>query len=406
VGIRAFTCVAILALSTLCTGCWDATEIDQLAIVVASGMDLVQHDDSQQPTFRGMLQIARPSELGTSGGGTPTTSTGSTGSYVLEQAEGPNALATQDIMRKRLSRKLFVGQRRVIILGEDYARHGVYDLADEILRNPQSRLRTYIVIAYHGTAQSILERPYPLNRLPADAISDLERNGATPEVDAKQFLQRLTSKGDPFAMGIEQTSTLYDASDNPSGAFALTRIAIFQKDKLVGWLGSAQLRGFIWIYGRAKREESTVNIPGTPGYITGRMLGNNTTRSIKIINGKPRIDIHTRSEYDISENGTPLNLNDPKNIQLVRSAITKEVTSQIQSTMDTLQHKYHADSFGFSDLIDKKHPRMWAKMEKHWRETYSSMPVTVRVDVDIRNSGLTGPSLRGSQGTSLQRGAS
>lgn len=386
--------LAILTLCVFCTGCWDSTEIDQLAIVIASGVDLVQDDTSKQPQVLGTIQIALPSQLGTNGGGAPSTQTGTTSSFVLEQAKATNPLATVDIMRKQLSRKLFMGQRRVIIIGEDYARKGVYDLADEIIRNPQSRLRSYVVVAYHDKAEDILKMPYPLNRLPADAISDLETQGAVPEVDAKRLLQGLSSNGDPFLLGVEQVQTLHSVADSKSGSFALTHIAIFRKDKLVGWLSGPQLRGFIWIFGRLQREDSTVNIPGVPGFITSRMLDIDTSRKIKVVNGKLKIQIKVRTEYDIAENGTPINLNNPANIERVKKALTEEIKGQVESTMDTLQHQYHADPFGFADKLYSKHPGVWKQLKGTWTGNYSKAPVSVLVSVDIRNSGLTGPSIR------------
>ncbi|WAH43915.1 Ger(x)C family spore germination protein [Alicyclobacillus fastidiosus] len=391
---RSICCATVLALSVLCTGCWDATEIDRLAIVSASGLDLVQPDPESPPLVQGTLQIARASEMGSTGGGSPTTTTGSSDAFILEQAKGENALEPFDTIRKRLSRKLFLGQRRVIVIGEDYAKHGVYDLVDEVIRNPQSRLRTYVVIAYHGTAESILELPYALNRLPADAIAEIEQQGATPEIDAKEFIEKLVSKGDTFAMGIQKVQSNPDSSDASTSTFQLNQIAIFRADKLVGWLEGPTFQGFLWIYGRIKRDDTTVRIKGVPGYLTGRMLSIRTERSISIVHGRPQINIHTRTQYDIAENGTPMNLNDPINVTKVRNAIQQEILSQIKSTMDTLQHQYVSDPFGFAEQLHKRDPRAWEKVHEDWHSVYSKTPVVITADVEIRNSGLTGPPLR------------
>ncbi|MFB5189848.1 Ger(x)C family spore germination protein [Alicyclobacillus fastidiosus] len=391
---RALCCAAVLALSTLCTGCWDATEIDRLAIVSASGLDLVQPDPDSPPLVQGTLQIARASEMGSNGGGSPTTTTGSTDAFILEQAKGQNALQPFDIIRKRLSRKLFLGQRRVIVIGEDYAKHGVYDLVDEVIRNPQSRLRTYVVIAYHSTAESILKLPYALNRLPSDAIAEIEQQGSVPEVDAKDFIEKLVSKGDTFAMGIDPVQSAPEGSDASASTFQLNQIAIFRGDKLVGWLEGPTFEGFLWIYGRMKRADTTVRLPGVPGYLTGRMLSIRTERSVAVVNGRPQININTRTQYDIAENGTPMNLNDPSSVNKVRDAIQQEILSQMKSTMDALQQKYVSDPFGFGEQLDKQYPRAWAKVKENWHSTYSKTPVVITADVEIRNSGLTGPPLR------------
>lgn len=393
--------VSILLLCTLCTGCWDATEIDQLAIVAATGTDLVRNDEGH--SVASTLQIALPSELGSTGGGAPTTKTGTTNAYALVEAEGPDPVSALDAASKQLSRRLFMGERRVTVIGEDYARFGLSDIADEILRNPQSRLRTYMVVAYHNTAHALLELPYALNRLPADAIADLENEEYLPRVDAKEFLQKLVSKGDPFLLGIEELSTPHTVSDNQD-SFGLTHIAVFRKDKLVGWLGGPQLEGFTYIFGRVNREYITVNVPGVPGFISARMLNIDTSRRVRIVDGVPRLIIRTRGDFDLVQNGTPLNLNLPENTDKVRAAINKEMVSEMQSTMDVLQHEYRSDPFGFMDTVHKKYPTFWLGMEKDWREKYSEMPVTVQVKANIRDSGITGPSIRGGVSNTVEIG--
>ncbi|WP_067621427.1 Ger(x)C family spore germination protein [Alicyclobacillus acidiphilus] len=392
---------AILAICLLCTGCWDATEIDQLAIVVATGTDLEQ--SGQGNSVLATLQIALPSELGSTGGGSPTTKTGTNNAYALVEAEGADPVSALDIASKRLSRRLFMGERRVTVVGEDYAKFGLSDIADEIIRNPQSRLRTYMVVAYHNTAHAMLQLPYALNRLPADAIADLETEQYLPPVDAKVFLQKLLSKGDPFLLGLEQLTTSSTVSDSQD-TVGLTHIAVFHKDKLVGWLSGPKLRGFIYIYGRINREYITVNIPGVPGFISARMLGINTSRRIHINDKIPSITIRTRCQFDIVQNGTPLDLNIPENMERVRAAIGQEMASQMQSTMDTLQHQYQSDPFGFMDTIHKKYPRAWVGMEKNWRDVYSKMPAVIQVKADIRNSGITGPSIRGTDSNTTEIG--
>lgn len=385
--------ITVVALSVLCTGCWDAAEIDRLAIVTASGIDLVDKSHASEANVVVTAQIARPSELGSSDGGGAGSSTGSTKTFVLEQAKGQNFVSAFEEIRKRLSRRLFLGQRRVIVIGEKYAKHGVDDIMDEIIRNPQSRLRTYIIVAYHDKAQSILELPYALNRLPADAMVDLEEQNSVVEIDAKQFIERSMSKGDPFAMGIEAVNTLHKVSGKSPTTFALTHIAIFRKGKLVGWLGGRQLQGFLWVEGHLQREDTTVKIPGQSGYISGRMLTMRLSRNVTFIHGKPQIDIHLHSEYDIEENGTILNLNLHSNIDKVRMAMGKEISSQMVSTFDVLQHTYQSDPFGFSNTIYWENPHFWEMHRAVWRKTYSEIPVNVHVQIDIRNSGLVGSAI-------------
>lgn len=415
-------CALVLAITMfLCTGCWDSTEIDRLAIVTASGVDLVEQPDDAEgqdtsqgesgdqgqdatsqgqsggqahPVIRGVVQIARASDLGATGGGSPTVSTGSTDAFVLEEGEGSTLLATLERIRKRLSRKLFMGQRRVVVVGENYARHGVAELMDEVVRNPQSRLRTYIVIAYHDDAKSILELPYALNRLPSDAIVDLEHQGSAVEVDAKQFIQRLEGLGDPFAMGIVKIPSLHKVSNKSGDTFELKNIALFRGDKLVGWLEGDTVDGFNWIYGRVQSSDVTVRVKGpSGGLISARMVQMHTSRHARIKNGQPYIEIQTSAQFDVGDNASGLNLADPRNLQTLKVGIQQSIVARMEATVDAVK-AMHTDPFGFSDLLDKRYPGVWRRLQPTWPTVYAKMPVKFGVDVDIRNGGLIGPVLK------------
>lgn len=385
---RCMRLLCAVSLTLFCTGCWDATEVDQLSIVTMSGVDLGPNGKS----VSGSLQIARPSELGTTGGGGSSTATGSPQAYVVETADGPTASDTLNTLRHRLSRRVFMGHRRVIVIGEDYARKGVGGLIDEIIRNPNSRLRTYLVVAYHKQALDVLKTPYPLDRLPSDAIVELEEQGSTVKIDAKEFIEHYGGNGDPVTLGISIRPNPTQGATTDS-AFALDRIAVFRRDKMVGWLTNEQTRGFLWVDGSIKSVIATVQVPGHPGAISARSNIIRSRHQIVFRQGRPYLDIKLQTQFDVTQNNSNLNLEDPVNVLKLQSALRREVQSEMESTMNALQHRYRADAFDFGDAFNERYPGEWRQVRSHWRATYSSMPVIYNLKVRLRDSGLISSSL-------------
>jgi spore germination protein KC len=381
--------VSLLLICVTVTGCWDSTEIDELAIIMASGTDIVNSSSGSQSTLLGSAQIAVPRQLGSTQGGGPTPSMQEP--FLVESATGRDPVELIENVRKKVARKLILSHRQVVVVGEDYAKTGVRSLLDEILRNPGSRLRTSFVVGYHSDALSILNLPRLLTRVPSEAIEGLEEQYGFENYSVKDFMVELTGKGDPYTLGIEPVTT--QSKETPK-TFLLHNIAVFQKDKLVGWLEGQQVQGFLWMSDRMKTGLSSVNLPNLPGTVGVKLLRSRVVREVHMIRGKPQITIKLQIEDDVIENGTSLNLHDPKAVAVVEAAVQKSVESEMKETLDVLQHQYHADILGFGDLIYKKSPRAWRKMEGNWRKEFAKIPVQFDTQVQIRRAGLTSPNLK------------
>ncbi len=380
--------LSLLLISTLVTGCWDSTEIDELAIVLASGVDVANSSSGSQPGILGSVQIAVPRRLGTTQGGGAAPST--IEPFLVETAQGKDPVESIENIRKKWARKLIMNHRLVVVVGEDYAKQGVRVLLDEILRNPGSRLRTSFVVGYHTDALPILKLPRILMRVPSEAIEGMEDQYGFENRSIKDFMEELTGKGDPYALGIEATPT--QSKETPE-TFRLRNIAVFQKDKLVGWLEGKQVTGFLWLSGKMKSGLFSLSLPNQAGTVGVTLLRSHVSREVRIVRGKPQMTIRLQVEDDVIENGSSLDLHNPKGVTVVENVAAKAAESEMRDTLDVLQHQYHADILQFGNDVYKKSPRTWHRIDKDWRDEFSKLPVQFETQVQIRRSGLTSPNL-------------
>ncbi|MCL6452432.1 MAG: Ger(x)C family spore germination protein [Alicyclobacillus sp.] len=378
---RTVTALLLCAVCLVNTGCWDSTEIDRLAIVPMTGVDLAPDGHS----VLGTLQIIRPSELGTAGGGAPATSTGSPDTFIVETEQGSTNVDPLSRARAKLSRRLFMGHRRVIVIGEAYAREGMGGLIDEILRNPSSRLRTYLVIAHGATAQSVLQLAYPLNRLPSDAIVELEQGGTALEMDSRMFAESLAGYGDPSAPGLDVVPPV---RENEAPSFQLDRIAVFREDRLVGWLDGPQSDGYLWILGKLKRKDVTVAIPGHPGAVSARIGTTRSKRWVTWAHGNPQLNIDVSANFDVTQNTTDLTFTTPAEVDLLKSAIANHLRNHMAQAMNALQKDFQADPLDFADAVYRSAPQRWRQMQPQWRQVYKEAAVAYSTHVHVRNTGL------------------
>jgi spore germination protein KC len=282
-----------------------------------------------------------------------------------------------------------MNHRQVVVVGEDYAKQGVKTLLDEILRNPGSRLRTSFVVGYHTDALSILSLPRALTRVPSEAVEGLEEQYGFKNYSVKDFIEGLTGKGDPFTPGVEPVIT--QSKETPK-TFLIHNVAVFQKDKLVGWLEDSYVPGFLWMSDRMKTGLTSISLPNQQGTVSVKLLRSRVDKEVHIVDGKPQVSIKLQIEDDVVENGSTLDLHSPKGVAIVETAVEKRTENDMKSALDVLQHQYHADILQFGDLVYKKSPGTWHKL-KDWRDEFSNLPVSFDTKVQIRRSGLTSPNL-------------
>ncbi|MEH7748363.1 hypothetical protein V7659_25610 [Neobacillus drentensis] len=93
----------------LLTGCWNRIEVNDIAIVTAIGLDLVEDN-----MIRLTLQVAIPTKLGPTGGSSGGGKERST--FVISE-KGVTVSEAYRNLQMKLSRRVFFSQSRVLLIG-------------------------------------------------------------------------------------------------------------------------------------------------------------------------------------------------------------------------------------------------------------------------------------------------
>jgi spore germination protein KC len=379
--LKWWTMIAPLLCLSLLTGCWDRTEINDLAFVLAGGFDLAENGQ-----LEATLQIALPTEVptATSGG----RQAGKKTILVVSEKGSDGA----DILRKlqqRLSRQIFLGQRAIIIIGETYGRHGIDQGLDQLLRWPDSRYNSYILTAHGTTAKKVLQTPYLLEAIPAIALKKMLINDSTLSVKIDDFLDAVSSYDRSPVTGAVKLS----AGRIEDGAFDLGEAAVYQEDKLVGFLPSKEKEILIWW--REKLQSNTITmqvepeVKGFKGTVGVNVLKSNAHISTKLNHGMPEVTMSFKAKVRVAQNDTILDLSKAENLKRVESKLSSETEKQIKNTLHHVQKQLKSDVFGFGEEIHIRHPAYWKQNKEQWTHIYPDVPVIVKVDIRIQRVGRT-----------------
>ncbi|MGG6311344.1 Ger(x)C family spore germination protein [Paenibacillus macerans] len=383
----------------LMTGCWDSSEVNDLALELAWGLDAAK-DERILVSAQVIVPFYIGSARGTSGGGGGGGDQGKP--YFVASGIGKDTLDAVQQMQTKLSRQVFRAHRRVIVIGEPLARKGLKEVLDTYSRDPALKLRSDVFIMKGGTAQEFLKVSYPLEDIPGlGALKEYDQIGTLKEMGFINLMISATSKGNcpalpVISIGFESGSQEGEEEEGSASkkGFRIDGTGIFDNDlKLLGFINTREGRMLRWVKGDLRKLIVTANIPEDKGNISLDM--NKLDSKVRPIfqDDKIKFQVTLTGQGMIRENNTSLDLTQPHHIALVKEALEKQVEESALGTITKVQQKFGSDVFEFGETIHRKHPSRWKSLMNNWNREFQKAEVSVKANLTIRRIGVTGSSL-------------
>ncbi|MDR7236368.1 Ger(x)C family spore germination protein [Neobacillus drentensis] len=381
----------IIVFIPLLSGCWNRRELNELAIVGGMAIDKTGNN------YLITAQVIDPGEVSTnaSGGGrAPVTTYSEKGKHIFEAIRR---------MTTTTPRKLYFSHLQMLIISEDVAKDGMNNTLDFLTRDPEFRKDFYIVVARDLKASQILKNLTSIEKIPAHKMhSSLETSekawAPTVAIQMDELISALTSDGNnPVLTGISIKGNVTEGQllDNveriePHARLIYKNIAVFKKDKLIGWLNEKESKGYNYI------KNNIVNTVGPipcekKGSLVVEINRSKTKVKGKVINGQPRIDIYVSSEGNIAEVSCQIDLMDPAAIKKIEKK-TDKIGVDILTTSIAKAKKLEVDIYGFGEVIHRADPKAWKSLKKNWDQEFIQMPITIHSNFKIRRTGTVNQS--------------
>jgi spore germination protein KC len=363
------------------TGCWDRTEINDLSLVMASGLDLAGNGQVNYT-----LQIALPpgiSNVQQSGGGGKAKRPVTVISHIGQ--DGEDAL---DKMQEQLSRTIYFGHRGILIFGEEYARHGLDQVVDKFMREPTNRYNSFVLTTHGATVQEVLNAKYALEQIPGTGMSKIQTHDIGVSIQISEFLDDISKSG---IMPVTGAIRLVKDASTGETTFRIDEAAVYYHEKLVGFLPENEMRMVqIW-KGKGKRIKITAQAqPKEEGY-KGTIGFQISKAAVKVKtknkNGKPEATVAFKITGSALENDTKLDLS--KNLPLVNRVVSDEVHKTVTAMVRHVQKEMKSDIFGIGESFHVQHPYLWKQIANDWGTIFPDVPIAIEVDVKTDGTGRT-----------------
>ena len=367
--------------------CWNRRELNTLAIVLGTGLDVGNQPDTLELT----AQVVRAGKM-KSGGSSPDDDAAAEKAFVNMQSTDKSVLAAVRGISHMANRRLYFPHNQVLIFSSELAKQDIAEGLDAFLRDYEARMNVHILVS-KGKASEVLEEECELEKIPSVHISGMienqESNSETVIVTLRDFaIAMLSGSTAPVAPMIE----VHESGGKKRGKLEGT--AVFKDGKMVGELDRMQTRGLMFVTGKAKSSAITVDTKW--GQVVLEMVHSKTSlKPVKAEDGSIRMELKINENGAIESNETTEDMSRLENLELLKKLGQEAIRSDIERALSQAR-SLSADVFGFGEAIRREYPEEWEKMKENWDEAFREIELDIQVEVELRSTGgLTRPVIPG-----------
>ncbi|MFC7750283.1 Ger(x)C family spore germination protein [Paenibacillus thermoaerophilus] len=385
--LRRKTVLLLLTLSIqalLLSGCWDSTEVNNLAIITAIGLDQSEDHQMELSVKIYLTSPASPQQMGGF-----SSDSGGAGRSIVRSVKGLTMAAAAAQLQQVLTRKVFWGQAEVLVIGESLAKEGIGEPMEYFTRHPAPRERVHVLVS-KTTAKDVLRLEPPIERSIAKALREMAESQTGLSITIKELLQMIAGKSRAAVIPLVQIEPEQGAQE----AFPfLNGTAVLKNGKMVGRMNDNATRGVLWLRNEIKRATTTISPKNADGYISFQLLRSYTELVPHIQGNDWSVTVRFNTIDDIVENTTDLDLADPKYVKQLETELGAVIEHRANMALTQAQKEMKADIFGFADAFYHKYPKEWNRNKNRWDEIYPNLKVKLETNPKISRPGMTGKSI-------------
>lgn len=414
--MKKFACFVLIVIVScgMLSGCYDKREIDEMAYVMAIGLDL-----GKTNTARVTIQFANPSVIaggGDGGGG------GGGESVETMTVEAPTFTSALNMFNVSLSKELNTSHAKVIVFSKELAEKDIGGYLNGFSRGRRYRPDLNIVVSrtsaedYIKSIKPVLEtdpsKYYELN------YSSYKYTGFTAEANLFKFQESLKVIGkQPIAVlaGVNKYEKSedfdksgatnaakgkqqifegdYKAGDIPKAGGIkgeIMGLAVFNGPKMVGEIDGEEASAYLMVTGEYNHSYISFPDPIEKKYFL--ILDVKQSRSprikVELVDGKPKIHVKVILEADYLAIQSGINYEALDKTSIFENSAQEFLKKGITYFLNKTAKEFNCDICGFGNIAKRKF-LLWKDWESFkWLEKYKDSTFIVDVDLKVRRTGL------------------
>jgi spore germination protein KC len=384
--------IAMICFGLLLSGCSNYLESSEIGVVIGMGIDYEKKSKKYEVTF----QVVNPR-------GVTSSSVGTQGLPIM-QLEGKGRTLSEAARNssKSFSRQIIYSHLALIVISEELAREkGLNFILDTFERDAKVRTNIPIIVAKEQSANNVLGNLPIADRIPSISLVKKIAHTSTmlgENVDVKVFdtIAALSSKGqEPVINGmkivgdIEKGASKKNEETLENTVVHLAGLAVFHNGYLVDWLEGNKSKSVQILRNEMKNTNISLPCLNKKGHVS---------INVKYIDSKANVTYQNRKEkakIKIEVEGAGYLDELLCNLAYDKSEVLKEIEKELNQKIEKdlsegihFAQKAESDIFGFGEMIHRKKPKQWKKIENEWNKEFAAADVEITVNMSIFDTGM------------------
>lgn len=407
---RGIVLMSLVSLLLPLAGCWDRREVEELAYVLAIGVDR-----GRAAAYAMTAMIAIPAKMAVGGGENGGGGGGGEDKpYMLVTVEAPTLAGALAVMDSSINRRTTLIHTKAFLMGEDLAKLNGRRTMDELTRFRQVR-RAIFYIVTKGRASAFLKEMKPEmekdpNRFIEQMTYAYRYTGMIPH--HSQIHNFVTQVDTRYAAPLTYYASIKDEEEaetqeaggkkGEGGHFRAGSMpkkggpnvemiggAAFSGDKMMGVLTGEEIRHVLMLQDAFRHGFISLKDPGRPDlYVSLEVSrGRPTQIQVDLSGDRPRIRALVKLEAEILSIQSEIDYTEPVKQGDLEIALSRDMVESMRSMLKKTQ-SWNADVVGFGRHVVKQFPTVQAWEAYDWPALYRDAEIDVDVRVTLRRFGL------------------
>lgn len=391
----------LLTITFSLSGCYDARGIEELAYVIAIGIDTSDNDEIVLS-----LQFATS---GDSSSGESSESSSQSKETNLTSIKCKTIDSGIALINNHISKKISLSHCQVITISEELSKKGISQYMETLINNVELRSDCSIIVT-KCKAKDYLDKVEPaLENLTArfyqSSLNSAEYTGYTVDITLSQFYSKMKdSYCEAYAIlgntnseeNIEKNYELnanITAGDSPisdKDVIDNLGIAVFKDDKLVGQLTG--LESLCHVISNNELKQCTLSIPspfeGNKFVDISLYNQKKPSCTVTIYDETPVISIEVFLEGNALSLDNSVSYDSQDSLNKLNAATSKYLEDKIQSYLYKTSKEYNSDICGFGKYAVNNYFTLDEWYKVNWLQNYKNSIFKVKVNANIKSGNI------------------
>ncbi|MBU3196372.1 Ger(x)C family spore germination protein [Clostridium algidicarnis] len=369
---KSFILFILISFAVTFLGCWDYEEMVNLKYLAGIAVDKDKYTNDYILT----LEVLEAS-----------TNSKAINSNIIESRGETIHAALRDAIKKT-GNMLQGSHAKVFIVSKDIAKEGIVPVIDLIDRDVELRNDMWILISESDTASDILRKGKEESEIIsyelAASIANSNKIGKYMKVEIFKIIRGISDRGSSAIAPMVNVD-----NNNTESKFEVSGTAIFKGEKMVGTLNEFETM-FLQIL---KEDNIKFVLPielENGNNISLEIMNINRSINAKIKDNKVVIDMSINIDTALSElASSEINYILKDERDKLKKQSEKQIEISCYKVIEKLQKEYKSDAIGYGDILKKRNPNVWKKMEYNWLDIFENIEVNLDINVEIKYNGVT-----------------